>query len=92
MTPIEAERQIAELINEAEVCAATISLNLAKIDQIATDELAANYATKSAAKAERKYSVAAKTAATLKKRLSSFHDALQAAAATATFPRPRTGK
>jgi len=92
MNPLEIEAQGAILLNQAEVKAAEIGEILAQLNALGTAEFEANYDAGKVDAANRKYDAAAAATARLKARLASYHLALQAAQATATFPRPRSGK
>ena len=92
MNPIEIERQLAVLLNEAETAAATVAEKLAMMDALSTPEFEANYGEAEGAKAAAKYQASARLVARLKLSLGLLHNALVKAQSTATFPRPRTGK
>lgn len=92
MNPIEIERQLAVLLNEAEVAAATVAARLADMDALSAPEFEALYAPAEGARAAAKFKSAAKLAARQKLALGLLHTALVRASQTATFPRTRTGK
>jgi len=95
MTPSEAlaiEAHGAIKMNEAEVDIAAAGLRLAEINALGTPDFEALYDAAAVAKANAKFDAAANAVARAKARLSAYHVALQAAQATATFQRPRSGK
>ena len=95
MTPaenIEIERLIAVEINAMEVKAAEIGFHAANIANLSTDAFLAAYEPSAVNKAGDKGSALLQAIPRLKKRIEAFHLAGQAMIATASFPRPRTGK
>lgn len=95
MTPaenIEIERLIAIEINAMEVKAAEIGFHAAKIDALASNDFIVAYDPLAASKAADKGAAVLQAIPRLKKRIEAFHLASQAMIATASFPRPRTGK
>lgn len=92
MNPIEIERQIAVKLNAAEAAMASAATLLAEANALSTDAFEANYDAAAVAKANAKVNRAGRILGNGKAALADAHKAINAAAQTATFVRPRFGK
>jgi hypothetical protein len=92
MTPNETLAAIAIKINEAESFAAQAGLALAEGEALSTEEFDAHFDAQMVKDTGQKLKHAQATVVKLKERLAVLHVSLNETAATADFPRPRSGK
>lgn len=91
MNPLEVEAAGAVKLNQLEVKLAECQLLAAEIDALGTAEFESFYDAGAVAKSNAKFEPMVKAITRAQARTAAYHNALSAARATATFPRPRGG-